>query len=102
MYRFNFIKLLNIIYIIIFVNMKNIVLILAVILSSCTKVYKEIWTVEKYPTEWEEEIVIPGDHLHYKDTCQDWTCVYWETDTFCWHHYDTLEVRKLEKTIRIK
>ena len=71
-------------------------------LTSCTKVYKEIWTVEKVPTEWDEEIFIPGDHIHYKDTCDGWKCAYWEEDTFCWHHYDTLVIVKFEKREKIK
>lgn len=82
--------------------MKNTVLILALFLSSCTKIYKEVWTVERIPIECEEEIVIPSDHLHYQDSCQEWKCIYYEVDTFCWHHYDTLEVVKYEKVIRIK
>jgi hypothetical protein len=83
--------------------MKNIVFILAVLLSSCTKVYKEVWSVERVPNQWDEEIVIPGEHIHYEDdvTCQ-WKCCYWEQDTFCWTHYDTITVIKFERIERIK
>lgn len=82
--------------------MKNFIILAAILLTSCSKVYKEVWTVERVPCHWEEEIVIPGDHFHYKDTLNKWCCVYWEPDTFCWQHYDTMVVIKHEKTIRIK
>jgi hypothetical protein len=77
-------------------------LILSLFLVSCTKVYKEIWTVEKYPVQWEEEIIVEGDHMHYEDEACKWNCLYFEKDTVCWQHYDTLVVRTYEKTERIK
>lgn len=82
--------------------MKNLLLILAVALTSCTRVYKEIWTEKSYPLQWEEEIVIEGDHFHYEDEACKWNCVYYERDTFCWQHYDTIVVRTLERTERVK
>ena len=89
--------------IVIFATMKKILFIISLIsLSSCTKVYKEIWTVERVPIQWEEEIIIPGDHMHYMDSCQEWKCLYRETDTFCWQHYDTLVVKQFDKMIRLK
>lgn len=82
--------------------MKNLLLILTLFLTSCTKVYQEIWVIERYPVEWEEEIVIEGDHQHFEDDDCKWKCLYYERDTFCWNHYDTIIVRKFEKRIRIK
>jgi heterodisulfide reductase subunit C len=38
--------------------MKNLILIITLLLTSCTKVYQEIWAIERYPIEWEEEIVM--------------------------------------------
>lgn len=75
---------------------------LLLFLTSCTKVYKEVWTVEKYPVEWDEEVIVDGDHLHYKDESSKWSCLYLEKDTVCWHVYDTIEVRTLEKIERIR
>jgi hypothetical protein len=82
--------------------MKNLILIITLLLTSCTKVYQEIWAIERYPIEWEEEIVIDGDHFHFEDDDCKWKCFYYERDTFCWNHHDTIIVRKLEKTIRVK
>ena len=82
---------------------KLILLSLLLTLFSCTKIYKEIYFVEKYPIEWDEEIVIPSEHFHYEDdiTCE-WKCFYMEKDTFCYHIYDTIPVIRYVKTERIK
>lgn len=82
--------------------MKNIILILALLLTSCTKIYQEVWVIEKYPLEWDEEIVIEEEHLHFEDDDCKWRCLYYEKDTICWHHYDTIVVRSLEKKERVK
>lgn len=82
--------------------MKNIILTLALLLTSCTRVYQEVWVVENYPIEWDEEIIVEGDHQHFEDDDCEWRCLYYERDTICWHHYDTISVKVLEKRERIK
>lgn len=81
--------------------MKYIFFLSISILFSCTKVYREVWTIERFPNQWEEEIIINGSHDHYKE-CDNWKCSYYEADTICWQHYDTIIVRTLEKRERIK
>jgi hypothetical protein len=81
---------------------KIFILLSILLLSSCTKIYHEIWVIEKYPIEWEEEITIEGEHLHFEDDSCNWKCLYYDTDTFCWQHYDTIVVKTFEKKIRIK
>ncbi len=85
--------------------MKKLILpfLLSIFLSSCTKIYREVYTLEKYPVEWDEEIILPGEHLHYEDniTCE-WKCMYFEVDTFCYHIYDTIPIYKYVKTYRVK
>ena len=76
-------------------------LILILGLTSCTKVYNDLYTVERYPIEWDEEIVIPSEHEHFLVDNSN-KCVYFESDTVCWHHYDTIVVRKFESRMRIK
>jgi hypothetical protein len=41
---------------------------------------------------WEEEIHIPADHWHIYEPVPQ--CFYMEADTFCWLHYDTLEIKR--------
>lgn len=82
--------------------MKKLFFISLLLLSSCTKVYQEVWVVERYPIEWEEDIIIKSDHQHYKSEDGEWECLYFDNDTVCWHHYDTIVVRTLEKRERIK
>jgi len=74
---------------------------LILILTSCTKVYQDVYSIKKFPIEWEEEIVIYGEHTHFIIDDAP-ICLYYETDTFCWYHYDTIVVRKFEESIRIK
>lgn len=83
--------------------MKNILLIsiLSLTLFSC-KVYKETYVLHEYPVDWYEELVIPGDHVHLKDGQDQWKCVYYETDTVCWHFTDTIRVYTLLKTEKVK
>jgi hypothetical protein len=81
--------------------MKYFIPLILIALTSCTKIYQEVYTIEKYPIEWEEEIVISGEHEHYY-VDDNPKCLYYETDTFCWHHYDTIVVRKFEGRTRVK
>jgi len=83
--------------------MKNIFLLifLSVTLFSC-KVYKETYVLEKYPVEWYDEIVIPGDHFHYQDDSIGWKCCYYEPDTICWHYRDTIKVYTLLRTEKVR
>ena len=83
--------------------MRNIIFILSSLLtlSSCS-VYQEVWVVEKYPIEWEEDVIIKSDHQHYKAEDGEWECLYFDNDTVCWHHYDTIVVKRLEKRERVR
>ncbi len=83
--------------------MKNIILIilLTTTLISC-KVYKETYVLEKYPVEWYDEVVIPAEHFHYQDDSIGWKCIYYESDTICWHHLDTIQVCTLIKVEKVK
>lgn len=84
--------------------MKKIILLsILLTLFGCTKVYREVYHVEKYPIEWDEEIILPSEHFHYEDyiTCE-WKCLYLEVDTFCYHVYDTIPIYKHVSTIRVK
>ena len=49
--------------------MRNIIFILSSLLtlSSCS-VYQEVWVVEKYPIEWEEDVIIKSGKsiINYK------------------------------------
>lgn len=71
------------------------------ILSSC-KVYKETYILKQYPIEWYEELVIQGEHLHIQDCDNEWKCLYYETDTICWHHTDTINIYTLVKVEKVK
>jgi hypothetical protein len=71
------------------------------LLTSCTKVYHEIYTIEKYPIEWEEDIIIKGEHEHYFFDNKP-SCLSYDTDTISWHYYDTIVVRKFEGIKRVK
>lgn len=77
------------------------ILLLSTLLFSC-KVYKETYVLQQYPVDWYEEIVIPGDHLHIVDNQNQWKCLYYEPDTICWHHTDTINVYSLLKVEKVK
>lgn len=81
--------------------MKYFIPLILITLTSCTKVYQEIYTIERYPVEWEEEIVLKGEHEHYLID-NDNKCIYYENDTICWYHYDTIVVKRFEGRTRIK
>ena len=81
--------------------MKTILLFALLSLTSCTKIYQEVYLVERYPMEWEEEIIISAEHQHLIVDNEP-KCIYWEADTICWHHRDTAVVMKLESRTRIK
>lgn len=72
------------------------------LVMSCTG-YREIWEVERYAVEWEEEITLPADHWHYRYDNPDssWKCAYFPADTFCWVHRDTLVMRRYMGTEKI-
>lgn len=72
------------------------------LLTSCTRYYKEVWYVEKYPVEWHEEVVIPQQHFHYKDSDDSWRCFYDYGDTVCLTIRDTIELQTLHEFKRIK
>jgi hypothetical protein len=71
-------------------------------LLSCTKIYVETYTIERYPVEWTEDLVVDGHHQHFEQEDCSWTCVYIEKDTLCWTHYDTIVVNTFQKIERIK
>ena len=84
--------------------MKSILfLLLTSLLFSCSTVYKETYVLERYPVEWDEEIIIPSDHCHYQDyhTCE-WVCLYYPSDTVCWHQKDTIETLNLVKVEKFR
>lgn len=81
--------------------MKYILPIL-LLLTSCTKVYHEVYSIEKYPIEWDEEIVFNCEHQHYTFDDGVYKCLYIEPDTIIWRHFDTIVVRKYEGLIRVK
>jgi hypothetical protein len=76
------------------------IIALALTLTACVT-QKEVWEVERYPMEWEEEILLSADHFHIKDMERDstWRCYEFQADTFCWVHRDTIVVKRLVKTI---
>lgn len=83
--------------------MKNTILLilLTITLFSC-KVYKETYVLHQYPVDWYDEIIIPGDHLHIKNKNNDWECLYYETDTVCWHYIDTINIYTLVKVEKVR
>lgn len=67
-----------------------------IVLTSCRTCYEEVWCTEKYPMEWNDTIVKPEDHWHFKGSNNEWTCVEIDADTMYLDVQDTMYVEKLD------
>ena len=77
--------------------MKRLACISALVLTSCTTVYREIYYVEEYPMHWQDTVVYHPTHWHYMDQHQAWNCMEIPGDTVVFDCYDTMRVPVLKE-----
>jgi gentisate 1,2-dioxygenase len=65
-------------------------------LTSCRTCYEEVWCMEKYPMEWNDVIIKPEDHWHFKGKNNEWSCIELEADTIYLEVQDTMYIERLD------
>lgn len=75
--------------------MKYFLIIIGFIIFGCSKTYIDVYSVKRYPMNWDDTIVYKEDHWHFCDKDNMWQCVELDADTIYLNCEDTMIVKEL-------